>query len=90
MNFGLINDLEDEMVEEEPEGSSTTSFMKKKSRVKRFESSKFTHSDMFDPDHGPMSEVTESMNKESYEQKMKPDFQNSFGDSSFADRDVIS
>lgn len=51
-------------LDEEPNGSSTTANrMKKKIKVKRFESSKFTASDMFDPNHGP-SEISESIEEE--------------------------
>ena len=87
MNFG-----DNYQLDEEPDGSITTKNQKKKIQVKRFESSKFTHSDMFDPDHGP-SETTESHKDEEYDNNglaIKKDFQCSFGDSSFADRDVIS
>jgi len=68
MNFGAKQDLEEsESLEDDPStlnGSSTTANKtKKKHKVKRFESSKFTNSDMFDPDHGP-SEISERLDEE--------------------------
>lgn len=98
MNFGAKQDLEEsDSLEDDPttnNGSSTTANKKKKHKVKRFESSKFTNSDMFDPDHGP-SEISERINEEEPSQKdpyqqFQPEFQDTFGDSSFAGRDDIS
>jgi hypothetical protein len=50
-------------LEDEPDGSGTTANRKKNRKVKRFESSKFTTSDMFDPDHGP-SEISERLEED--------------------------
>ena len=66
MNFGAKANLDENefTTEDEPDGSGTTAnSRKKKHKVKRFESSKFTTSDMFDPDHGP-SEISERIEED--------------------------